>query len=108
VIAHDRSGFGGGLFSTGIILALMTRHAPVTRSFVQIIALMGLAGFGAILGVHHAIGYTDLVHLAPAYVGCAFFLAAVGQLARELRPRASRDSADTTRSGTALPDRKRA
>jgi hypothetical protein len=82
VIAHDRSGFGGGLFSMGVILALMARHAPITRSFVQIVTLMGVAGFGATLGVHFAIGYTDVTHLAPAYVGCALFLAALVRLAR--------------------------
>ena len=38
VIAHDRAGFGGGLFSTGIILLFISRHAPLTRSLVQIVA----------------------------------------------------------------------
>jgi hypothetical protein len=85
VIAHDRAGFGGGLFSIGVVLAVMTRHAQVTRSFVEVVALMGLAGFGAALGVHFAIGYTDVVHLAPAYAGAALFLVAVVQLAREVR-----------------------
>ena len=50
VIAHDRAGFGGGLFSIGIILLFLTRHAAVTRSFVQTIALIGLAGFGCAIG----------------------------------------------------------
>jgi len=85
VIAHDRAGFGGGLFSTGIILLLMARHAPLTKSFVQIVAVMGIAGFGAALGVHSAIGYTDLVHLAPAYLGCAIFIGMVIRLEWERR-----------------------
>jgi len=83
VIAHDRAGFGGGLFSTGIILLFLARHAPLTRSFVQILALMGLAGFGAAIGVHPAIGYTDFTHLAPAYVGALVFAATVSRLAYE-------------------------
>ncbi len=83
VIAHDRAGFGGGLFSTGIILLFLARHAPLTRSFVQIMALMGLAGFGAAIGVHPAIGYTDLTHLAPAYVGAIVFGATLLRLAYE-------------------------
>src|SRR5437667_95761 len=45
VIAHDRAGFGGGLFSIGIILLFIARHAPLTKSLVQIVALIGLAGF---------------------------------------------------------------
>jgi hypothetical protein len=83
VIAHDRAGFGGGLFSTGIILLFLARHAPLTKSFVQIVALMGLAGFGAAIGVHPAIGYTDLTHLAPAYVGALVFAATAWRLAYE-------------------------
>ena len=85
VIAHDRAGFGGGLFSTGIILLFISRQAPLTRGLLQIVALMGLAGFGAALGVHPAIGYTDTVHLAPAYLGCAVFVATVIRLACERR-----------------------
>jgi hypothetical protein len=83
VIAHDRAGFGGGLLSTGVILFFLSRHAPLTKSLVQIVALMGLAGFGAALGVHPAIGYTDTVHLAPAYLGCLLFVATVIRLAYE-------------------------
>ena len=85
VIAHDRAGFGGGLFSTGIILLLMARHAPLTKSLIQVVALMGLAGFGAALGVHPAIGYTDTVHLLPAYLGCGIFVATVFRLVYERR-----------------------
>jgi hypothetical protein len=85
VIAHDRAGFGGGLFSMGLVVAIMTRHAPLTRSFVEIVALMGAVGFGATLGVHFAIGYTDAVHLAPAYAGAGLFVAAIACLAQARR-----------------------
>jgi hypothetical protein len=85
VIAHDRAGFGGGLFSTGIILLFVARRARLTKSLVQIVAVMGLAGFGAALGVHGVIGYTDSVHLLPAYLGCVFFLATVVRLTYEYR-----------------------
>ncbi len=46
---------------------------------------MGLAGFGAALGVHLAIGYTDTVHLAPANLGCLVFASTVVRLAYERR-----------------------
>ena len=88
LIAHDRAGFGGGLFSIGFLLILMMRHAPVTRSFVELIVVMGLAGFGAALGVHAAVGYTDATHLTPAYLGCALFVAGAAFLAAGL-PRLS-------------------
>lgn len=83
VIAHDRAGFGGGLFSTGILLLFLSRHAPLSKSFVQTVALMGLAGFGAALGVHWAIGYTDAVHLAPAYLAFLVFVGTVIRLGVE-------------------------
>jgi hypothetical protein len=85
VIAHDRAGFGGGLFNTGITLFLIARQAPVTKSLVQIVTLMGLAGFGTAIGVHPAIGYTDPVHLAPAYLGGLLFIGTVIRLAYEYR-----------------------
>ena len=34
-VAHGRAGFGGGLFSTGIILLLVDGQARLTRSLVQ-------------------------------------------------------------------------
>jgi hypothetical protein len=77
VIAHDRAGFGGGLLSCGLLILIMTRHAPLTRSFLEVTTLMGLFGFGAALGVHVAIGYLDFVHLAPAYAGVSLFLAGI-------------------------------
>jgi hypothetical protein len=92
VIAHDRAGFGGGLFATGIILLFISRQAPLTKSLVQTVALMGLAGFGAAIGVHPAIGYTDTVHLAPAYLGAVLFVATVIRLAYERRCVATTDS----------------
>ena len=83
VIAHDRAGFGGGLFAIGTILLFLVRHAPLTRSFVQIVAVIGIAGFGTAIGVHPAIGYTDAFHLAPAYLGALAFVGTVWRLSRE-------------------------
>lgn len=80
LIAHDRAGFGGGLLSFGIILSMMMRHAPLSRSLVELVALMGLSGFGCAVGVHFAVGYTDLFHLLPAYLGFVIFLVSVALL----------------------------
>ena len=74
VIAHDRSAFGGGLLSAGLLIVIIARNAPLTRSFVEILGIMGVCGFGAALGVHFAIGYLDLSHLAPAYAGLLIFI----------------------------------
>lgn len=75
VIAHDRAGFGGGLLSCGLLLIFMTRHARLSRSFLEALGMMGFFGFGAALGVHVAIGYLDFIHLAPAYFGLLLFVA---------------------------------
>jgi hypothetical protein len=80
VISHDRAGFGGGLCSIGCLLLFMARCAVLNRSFVQIVAVMGCAGFGGAIGVHFIVGYLDLFHLLPAIIGFFIFLCADGLL----------------------------
>jgi hypothetical protein len=77
LIAHDRAGFGGGLMSTGLLIAFCGWYAPPSRSFLEAIVAAGAAGFGCAIGVHFAEGYTDFVHLAPALVGALLFVTAV-------------------------------
>jgi len=76
VISHDRAGFGGGLWSVGCLLLFMARRADLNRSLIEIVAIMGCAGFGGAIGVHFAVGYLDFIHLLPAFVGFALFLCA--------------------------------
>lgn len=80
VIAHDRAGFGGGLCSIGCLLLFMARCAELNRSFAEIVAVMGCAGFGCAIGVHFAVGYLDFLHLLPAFAGLMVFLVADGLL----------------------------
>jgi hypothetical protein len=75
LIAHDRAGFGGGLTSTGLLIAFCAWYAQPGRAFIQTVALAGLAGFGCAIGVHFVEGYLDLTHLAPAFAGALLFLA---------------------------------
>ncbi|MET0773367.1 MAG: hypothetical protein ABWZ82_09800 [Candidatus Limnocylindrales bacterium] len=49
--------------------------APVSRSLWEALVLAGLAGFGAAIGIHLVIGYTDLVHVGPAILGALVFAA---------------------------------
>ena len=37
----------------------------------------GVAGFGCAIGVHFVEGYTNPVHLAPAFAGAALFVASI-------------------------------
>ena len=75
VIAHDRAGFGGGLVSIGLMVIVIVLHAPVTRSFLQVMMLSGGAGFVAAIGVHLVVGYLNIWHLGPALIGAAIFFA---------------------------------
>jgi hypothetical protein len=77
VIAHDRSSFGGSLLTMGITLILIFRKLPLTYSLWQSLLLSGLSGFGAAIGIHYYIGYTDIVHLAPAWLGLIIFIIAI-------------------------------
>jgi hypothetical protein len=76
LIAHDRAGFGGGIFTCGwLVLGCVWCGAP-SRSLWQALAIAGGVGFGCAVGIHFMVGYTDPFHLAPAAGGAA--LHAVG------------------------------
>ena len=69
LIAHDRAAFGGGLLATGIAaLGVAVFAAPSVGRWCAL-AVAGGFGFGAAIGVHVAVGYLDLVHLGPAFLG---------------------------------------
>ncbi len=78
LIAHDRAGFGGGLVSIGAILLGIVGWSAPSRGCREALLLSGISGFACAIGVHWVIGYTDLLHLAPAYAGAGLF--AVGMI----------------------------
>jgi hypothetical protein len=41
-------------------------------------------GFACAIGIHPIVGYTDFVHLAPAYAGAITFLTGIALLYRPL------------------------
>lgn len=75
LIAHDRAGFGGALLSCGIALLAAVTYRRIDRALSEVLAIVGLAGFGAAIGVHAVIGYTSLTHLAPAVLGALAYTA---------------------------------
>ncbi len=75
LIAHDRAGFGGALFSFGIAMLASVLFHPIGRSLWQALALAGTFGFATAIGIHPAIGYLSFTHLAPAVAGCLLFIA---------------------------------
>jgi hypothetical protein len=73
LIAHDRAGFGGALLSCGIALLPCLVYRRVDRGLWEALAIVGVAGFGAAVGVHPAIGYTSVTHLGPAVLGAVAY-----------------------------------
>lgn len=77
LIAHDRAGFGGALFSLAVaITASALWGINQGEGWLWWTFLWGgLPGFVAGLFVHAHIGYTDFVHLLPVYIAVLLYLA---------------------------------
>ncbi len=78
LIAHDRAGFGGGVFTTGLLLLGVIWKARPSIHAWQAIVTSSAIGFAVGVGVHYPIGYMDVPHLLPAWTGAAgFFIGAL-------------------------------
>jgi dihydroorotate dehydrogenase len=76
LIAHDRVGFGGNLISTGasVLLLSLWGFRQGERWVWWTLALGGLPGFIAGIGIHLSVGYLNLLHLMPALVALVLFV----------------------------------
>ncbi|MFC3803495.1 hypothetical protein [Cohnella sp. GCM10012308] len=77
LIAHDRAGFGGALFSDAVVL-LITALWGIQRGqrwLWRTLLFGGMPAFIAGLSVHYGIGYTDFIHLLPAWFAFALYVA---------------------------------
>ncbi|QGQ98861.1 hypothetical protein EHS13_30275 [Paenibacillus psychroresistens] len=76
LIAHDRAGFGGALFSDAIaILATSLWGISQGRKWVWwALAAGGFPGFLAVFSVHLNIGYTNFWHLLPAFFAVIIYV----------------------------------
>ncbi len=78
LIAHDRTGFGGGVATMGLLVLGTVRWGRWSPSLWQALAAAGLVGFGAAIGVHGLVGYLDASHVGPAVAaGLVFALGMV-------------------------------
>lgn len=84
LIAHDRAGFGGGVCCAGLTMFFCVWCGRPSRSLWQALLVTGTVGFGTAIGVHPAIGYTDFVHLAPAYAGAISFTVGIALTYRRM------------------------
>jgi hypothetical protein len=78
-VAHDRAGFGGALLAAGLAVLLLSAWGwrGGERWLWWTLALSSAAGFLPAVLVHAVIGYTDLGHLAPVYVGVVLTVVAL-------------------------------
>jgi hypothetical protein len=74
LIAHDRSGFGGGLLTVGVVVIGCVWSGRWSRSLWQALLVAGGVGFGAAIGIHGLVGYLDASHVGPAAAGGLVFL----------------------------------
>jgi hypothetical protein len=76
LVAHDRAGFGGALFAdaVAVLLAALWGLRPGARWLWWTLLLAGLPGFGATIGIHYTVGYTDPLHLAPVWLAAGLYL----------------------------------
>jgi dihydroorotate dehydrogenase len=78
VIAHDRAGFGSALLSVGLLVLMLAlwgireRERWVWWTFT----IGAIPAFAAGIATHFIIGYTNFLHLSPAYF--AFLLYVIG------------------------------
>lgn len=79
LVAHDRATFGGMLVASGLGLLLSAlRGYRRGESWLWWTTLAaGAPAYAAAIGVHLAVGYTNLWHLTPAFSGLALFAAAL-------------------------------
>jgi dihydroorotate dehydrogenase len=76
LVAHDRASFGGMLVASGLVFltSALWGFRKGARWLWWTTLLSGAPGYAAAIGVHFAVGYENLWHLAPAFAGLAIFL----------------------------------
>ncbi|MEV4280425.1 hypothetical protein [Actinoplanes xinjiangensis] len=78
-VAHDRAGFGGALISAALAVTTLSMWGwrRGSRWVWWTLAGSAAAGFLPAVAVHMVIGYTDVMHLAPVYVGITLSVVAL-------------------------------
>ncbi|MDB5352179.1 MAG: hypothetical protein JWN86_3426 [Planctomycetota bacterium] len=75
LVAHDRATLGGMLVCSGLgfLLSALWGYRRGARWLWWTIALASFPGFAATIAVHMVVGYHDLKHLAPVFLGAGLF-----------------------------------
>jgi dihydroorotate dehydrogenase len=80
LVAHDRATFGGMLLAGGwaFLLPALWGYRNGSAWLWWTMLLAGAPAYVAAIGVHYAIGYTNVVHLLPAFAGLGVFALGMG------------------------------
>lgn len=80
LVAHDRATLGGMLLSVGagFLFPMLWGFRNGERWMWWTFAIAGLSAYAAALGVHCVVGYNDIRHLLPAFMGLGLFLLGLG------------------------------
>lgn len=75
VVAHDRAALGGMLVAAGVAQGLATLWGlrRGRRWLWGALVALGVPAYAAAIGIHLDVGYTDPLHLAPAFAGAALW-----------------------------------
>jgi hypothetical protein len=65
MIAHDRAGFGGAMFTTGMTAFGRLWFSRTSRALWETMLIAGAVSLSAAIGIHFMVGYADAWHLAP-------------------------------------------
>ncbi len=77
LIAHDRTSFGSGLATIGVMYFFMVWCSKPGKALWQISLLAISIGFCSAIGVHFLINYLNFWHILPAYTGFLIFLTGI-------------------------------
>ncbi|NBC71366.1 hypothetical protein GT003_20420 [Paenibacillus sacheonensis] len=101
LIAHDRAGFGGALFSDAVVILVFALWGLQQGAKWMWWTLLwgGAPGFVAGLSVHFSIGYTDFFHLLPAYFVFVLYVAGLVLLYPYLMKPAANEAVSSTSGG---------
>jgi hypothetical protein len=86
LMAHDRAGFGGAVFTLGLTVFFCLWCSPLTKALWEAMLVSGSVGLAAAIGVHGFVGYTDLWHLAPALAAAASMIIGLGLMSPSVMP----------------------
>ncbi|CAG9610735.1 hypothetical protein NEOCIP111885_04511 [Pseudoneobacillus rhizosphaerae] len=79
VIAHDHAGFGSALLSVGLLVLMLALWGirEGERWVWWTFTIGAIPAFAAGIATHYFIGYTNFIHLLPAYFALILYVVGI-------------------------------